>query len=160
YRGLRGVGQLLGLEKLEQHRLGRGQKRGKGGHHRPSQAAALQQCCDLVEQQLEVERDHQLGLAVAQLEGELLKRVERVIVYDRRAELQGGVEVDDEGRAIRHQQTDLAALANAEPLQPGGSAIDRAADLGVAQRLAEEVRAWACAVAGDSLIEQLKQGHR
>ena len=160
HRRLRRVGQVLALEELEEHRLGARQQGREGGDDRPLQRAGLHQAFHLVEQQLEIERDHQLGLAVLDLEGQLLERVEGVVVDDRAAGLQRGEVVNDEGRAVRHQEPHLGALLDAELLQPGGRPIDHAADLSVAQDLAQEVGAGTRGVLGDRVVEQLVEGGR
>ncbi len=148
--------QLARLEQPEQHRLGARQQAGTG-HHGALQRAGGQQRLDLVEQHLQVERDHQLGLAVLDLEGQFLERVERVVVDDRAAGLEDGVVVDDEGRRVRQEQADLGALRDAELLQAGRGAVDQPADLAVSQALAEEIGAGPAADVGDGLVEQLPQ---
>ena len=121
---------------------------------------ALQQRVDLVEQHLEVERHHHLGVAVLDLDGELADRVEGVVVDDRAPGFEHGEEVDDERRRVRQEQADLGSLLDAEALQARRRAIHEVCDLGIRQRLAEEVRAHEASVAGGGIVEQgVKGGH-
>ena len=85
-----GARQLLALEQPEQRRLGAGQQGREGADdgalQRPASAGL-----DLVEQQLEVERHHQFGVAVLHLLGRAPPSgIERIVVDDRAAGFEHG----------------------------------------------------------------------
>ncbi len=147
--------QVLRLEQPEQGGLGHRQKRGEGGDDGALQAPRLEQRLHLAEQHLQVERHHQLGVAVLHLLRQLGDGVERVEVDDRPAGLHHGEEEDDEGRRVRQEQSDLGALAHAEPLQPARGALHLLADLAIGEGLAEEGRAGVVGIGGDRVVEKL-----
>ncbi len=96
------------------------------------------QALDLVEQHLQIERDHQLGFAVLGLEGQLFKRIERVEIDDDAARFEDRVIKDDERRGIRKKEPDLGALHDADLLQARRGAVNQFSDVGISQRSAQE----------------------
>ena len=159
-RGLR-PGEVLRFEQPKQRRLGGGQQRRERAYERARQHLRLQKRIDLVEEHLQVERHHELGVAVLDLAGELADRIEGIVVDDGAAGFQHGEEVDDEGRGVGQEQADLRALLDAVALQSGRGLIDEAADLGVAQRLAEKVVQGSCPCrATVSSSRRIERSHR
>ncbi len=149
-----GPRQLLGTEQAKQRRLGQGQQGREGGDDGALEAAGLEEGVDLVEQHLEVERHHELGVAVLHLLGQLGDGIEGVEIDDGAAGLQDGKEEDDEGGGVGQEQPDLGALPDPEPLQPERRPVDLLADLRVGEGFAEKVGAVEVAEPVHRVVEQ------
>ena len=146
--GAAGVGQrdqVVGRVELDLRRRAPGCRAGRAGAACPSDAV---QDDDLVDRRLldggrgavqeQRDGDQHLRAGVAQLEGDLLGRVERV---DRAHHAAGGgdaVEDDRVPEGVRAEDGDDVALAQAPLVQRGGHPVDVAGQLAVGDRVALE----------------------
>ena len=149
------MGKLPALEKLEKDGFGRGQESREGRDNRPFERAGLHEALDLVEQELEVEGDHQLRFAVLHLEGQFVGGIERVIVNNRAACLECGEIVNNERWAIGHEKPNFGASFDTELLQTGGGPFDKLSNLSIGEPFAEEIGAHPATVGGHRRVEQL-----
>ena len=99
------------------------QQRGEARDHGLVEDPALEHRLDLLEGQRKIERHHDLGAAVADLELDLFETVERVEIDDGAAGLQHAVVEDQEGGRVGEQKADLDAFADADRLQALGGAV-------------------------------------
>ena len=111
-------------------------------------------------QRRQVQREQQVGLAVADLVLEHLGGVQRRVVDHRAAGLEDGEEGDHAVRRVRQVDADMHAGPDAELLQALGGAVGHRAQLAVAQALAHELDRRPVGPLRHGVVEDLLQRRR
>ncbi len=156
----RHVGDLPAAQHREQRALAPGQQAAHGADHDGLQAGVGKAAGDLGIGRLDVERDHDRGVRIVDLARDLALGVQRIVVDHGAAGLEHREEADHVVGAIRQEQADAHARADAERLEALGRAVDQLADLAVARLAAEEVETGPVGEGRDRIVEQREQRAR
>src|SRR5512146_1292847 len=120
-----------------------------------SEHPSLQHGLDPVEGELEVERDHDFGAAVANLELDLVVAVERIEIDDGSAGFQYPIVKDRHGGSVGEQEAHLDAGPHTQGLQASSHSIAEGAKLPIGRSLAHEIDARARSMRRNCRIEHV-----
>ena len=151
--------QLLTRGELAAHRLRMPRHLGEIADHQRLQPRGIEQARHLRIEQREIERDHNVGLAVLDLVLQHLGGIERRVVDHRAARLQHAEEADEIVRRIGQVEPDMDPRSDAEHLEAFGGAAGERVELAVADAPSHEFDRRLIRPLRRGILQDLLHGH-